>query len=142
MGRSYHGGKLPRIKTPRGWTDLDEPVYDDISSRAVDGAVIRVRNEDGDTLLLKKHELSDVLEGILNKLIEDKDIDLYKKVNSGLMKHIDENTKMLTDDSLKYYSDKIDKVAEDIAISMLDSEIEKQIRFRVEAKLEEMRKLL
>lgn len=127
---------------PRNWVDADEPVYNDISSRAVDGAVIRVRNENGDSLLLKKSELSDVLEDILNKLIEEKDIDLYKKVNAGLKKYIDENTKLLKEDSLKYYSDKIDKVAEEIAISMLDTEIERQVKERVEAKLDEMRKLL
>jgi len=137
--------RLPNSR-PRGWIENNDAVYDDLSIKAnptqLDGDVIRVQNEDGNTLLLKRHEISDVLEGILEKVIEQKDIDLYKKINKDLRKHIDTNVEILNTETKKYFHDKIDKVAEDIAISMLDSEIEKRVREKVEAKLEEMRKLL
>lgn len=131
-----------------GWIENNDAVYDDFSEgfrnnpRKPDGDVIRVQNSDGNTLLLKRHEIGDVLEDILNKVIEQKDIDLYKKINRDLRKHIDTNIEILNTETKKYFHDKIDKVAENIAIGMLDSEIEKQVRARIEVKLAEMRKVL
>jgi len=129
-------------KIPRSWIENNDAVYDDISNDIINGNVIRVNNDKGETLLLKKHEIADVLESILDKVIEQKDIDLYRKINTDLRKHINTNIEILDTETKKYFHDKIDKVAENIAVSMIDSEIERQVRERVEAKIEEMRKLL
>ncbi len=131
----------PSIQSDNGWIQSNDAVYDDISG-SLSNRHIRVVNENGESIMLRAHEITDVLENILDKVIEKKDIDLYRKINKSLKKHIDGNIEILDKEMKNYFYDKIDKVAENIAISMIDSEIEKQVKERVEAKLEEMRKLL
>lgn len=133
--------RLPRNR-PNGWLGQNDAVYDDISEQIINGEVVSIENEKGETLLLKKTEVSEVLEGLLDKLIAQKDIDLYRKINQDLRKHIDTNIEILDTETKKYFYDKIDKVAEDIAIKLTNAEIERQVKERVEVKLEEIKKLL
>jgi len=119
---------------PRGWL---KPV-----GVETEGDAISFTDKNGNKLLYTEREVSEVLKELVDNVIKEKDVDLYKTINTDLRKHIDTNIEILDIETKKYFYDKIDKIAEDSAMRMVDRVIEEKVNERVEEKLAEMRKLL
>lgn len=138
---------MPRkIKQKRAWItnqyDDLEPFFYDAEDYYKEIDTISVKNDEGDTIYLKEHEINDVLETLLDKVIKAKGIDLTNNFILELRQHIDDRANIIRKETMTYFADKIDKLAEKIAMSMIDSDIEKRVKEKVEIKLEQMRKLL
>lgn len=104
--------------------------------------VVKIKNDRGETVYLKEHELHDILERLLDKVIKEKGFDLYKETQTRLLENIDREVKKIETNTNRYFLDKIDALAEKIAENILNSEIERRVKLKVEKKLSQMKKLL
>lgn len=107
-----------------------------------DTEMIKIKNDIGETIYLKAHELNSVLGGLLDKVIKEKGFDLYKETQTRLLEKIDEEVEKIESNTNRYFLDKIDALAEKIALNMINSEIEKRVKIKVDKKLNQMKKLL
>jgi gas vesicle protein len=132
--------RLPNSRPSRFINNDDE--FDDIPigrQRIVDGDVVEYENEDGDTFVFKKHEINDVIRECIDKSISEKNIDLYSEVEKKLTNYVTQYVNEMEKDVLERFYNKIDEVAERIAVETLNYRIEEEVQKRVEDKINKMK---
>ncbi len=131
------------IKTKEAleWLNVDKDEF-----HRVDGTVVSYTNGAGDEFFFKEQEVEVIIEKIIEKVIVDKNIDMYKEITDGFQDFVKNNIEELEKRSKDYYFKKIDAVAQKLAEKMLDYKIEEEINKRVdklvEQKFKEIEKLL
>ena len=126
-----------QFRPPRGFVHDDHDRF-----RQVDDDLVEYDNGRGDTFYFRTQELKEVLlEGVQN-VIQEKNINLYKEVEDKMQafatKYIDDMEK----DFLNIFYNKVDEIAEKLAVKMLNYKIEEEVEKRLEEKLEEMKQIL
>lgn len=112
------------------------------SQKIVDGEVFEYENDVGDKFIFKKYELTDIIREAIDKAIKDKNIDLYSEVEERLSTFFEKYINEMELDLMNRFKDKVDEVAERMAIKTLNYRIEEEVQKRLEIKLKEITKII
>lgn len=110
----------------------------------VDDKVVKLHNENGNVIYIKPVELENVLQNMITKILEKEleSNDYYKEVSQALKGHVTRVVDEMKTYTLNYFNEQLDILSEEIAEKMLDSEIERRVKEKLEIKIEEIKKLL
>ena len=135
--------KLPSNRPGRFLYESDE--FQDITvnqQKIVDGDVFEYENDVGDKFIFKKYEIKDVIREFVDEAIGHSKINLHIEFEEKITKDISGYLKRLEKDLLTQFYDKVDEVAEKMAVETLEFRIEEEVQKRLDIKLKEIERLI
>ncbi len=98
--------------------------------------------KDGDKYVMKEYELKDVLRDMLDDVISNKNIDLYRETENKIESFVVNQNAQLLNNFNRAYENKLNDLSEKIFNRLLEFEIEKEVNRRLSDKLEEIIKII
>jgi peroxiredoxin family protein len=116
--------------------------YNDEKRAVSDGDVIKVLNKDGDTMLFTTFEAKDILKTYMTNELSMFSIQQTQAHKVDLTHKFNAAFEMFNDEMDKLINERINEVSEKVIHQLVDYKIEEEVKKRVEAKLNKIRKEL
>lgn len=134
--------RLPSSQHDYEHFDFDEKVDDILKTDMSGNSHVKHEDKDGNTYLFTRNETKEVLKNIVDEIITEENMDMYKITNEKITRFVENTNQEIINKFNDIYNKKIDSLVEVLYQKIMTSEIEKEVERRLEVKLEKMREVL